>query len=77
MSLLGNNLHEESITENKVIQNFNSVHITLICTCVTMLHLCYIENALIFSLSEAYNLCLNVISISNNMILIGRRASAS
>ena len=41
MLLLGNHLHEKSITESQDRQGFDSVHMLfVICTYVTTLHFC-------------------------------------
>ena len=53
MVLLMNNLHEKSITEVKTDKILTAQALFVICTCVTTLHLCYMENALVFSQSKA------------------------
>ena len=59
MLLLGNHLHEKSITESQDRQSFDSVHMLFVictyvttCTFVATLHPFYMKNALIFSQSE-------------------------
>ena len=56
MLLLINNLHEKSIKESQDRQNVDRSHtLFVICTCVTILHLCYMKNVFSFSQSNTSN----------------------
>ena len=56
---LVNNLHEKHITESQDEKNFSECARFVIC--VTALHLCYINNALVFSQSDPHNFFMYII----------------
>ena len=71
MLLLGNHLHEKSITESQDRQSFDSVHMLfVICTYVTTLHLFYMKNALIFSQSGVCNFFMYIILLLLLLLLL-------
>ena len=56
---LVNNLHEKHIKESQDEKNFSECARFVIC--VTALHLCYINNALVFSQSDPHNFFMYII----------------
>ena len=71
MLLLIDNLHEKSIKESQDRQNVDRAHsLFVICTHVTILHLCYMKNTLFFGQSKASNSFMYIIGTLTAICLV-------
>ena len=66
-----NNLHEKSIKESQDRHNVDREHaLFVICTHVTILHLCYMKNTLFFGKSNASNSFMYIIGTLTAVCLV-------